>query len=385
MDSNLFANILCQRGVRNKDISLLKLYAGEQNDPDSWKKLFLQIDFEHEPYPFNMALSRLGAKYGWDFFPNDLIPRLKGISLKENSKTVYLLSKCLRLFVLLNEKQIDFVVLKDSALKLFWLKDVVRRLTDVDILVSEGDFACFSSLAPECRVKIQKGVIEGLSSAGYEICGEGLLDVHCHIYRNNIPIKDNFEFQMEDSVAIQKGNTKLFVPNVENVYLQLLINGMDKLVSTTSPYFDLFYIFDLIDLQNRYQIKYEKLIELVKDYNLHTKYLISVKFLDYVLPGYFSREISCSDELGIKERAWNKWKSQVEHMFYWKQKEQNTGMLGGISQSLRYYYTIANVLYLVDCPQYSRPYFFLKMLIYKYVLKSIGDIIVFFMNYYRRI
>lgn len=382
--SETFDYLLYRRGVRKKDISLLRMYSGDTVDPDLWEKQFRMTVFEREPYPYNMVLARLSAKFGWDKVPAKIAPRLRGISLRENSRTVFKLARCLKYFERLNAEKIGFVVLKGGALKLGLLDDAVRRMDDIDIRVTDSDYHRANEIAQSCGFKKAHTVDTAPHSADYEYDGEGILDIHRRTFKNNFLTKEPYEKLADGSEKVIKGRAEILVPDAENVFLQVLINGLDNLTANVEPNYNPFFIADLIDMKTRCTMNMEKLARLVYTYHLETKYSVAVRLMEHILPGFFAEEAELAGQLKVRKSDVKRWFHQAPRMIRLGERKEPRALPAKMCRSFLKNWLRADLIYLTNYSPAVRPWFFLRFLHQRFVMRRPEDLLALLRDYKRR-
>lgn len=373
MSDEFYSRILLMRGVKKRDLSILRYYSGLNDNSAGLEKLFEgqlpQTQSVHEA----VSLYKLGQKYGWKGIPEETSASYKSFCQRENLRTTWIVLQCMRFFKRLNEESIPFVVLKGGALKICYLDKLVRKMSDLDICVPDEYYNRCNEVAAEMGFERKVEDRTEQHSVDYLLDGQSLLDIHRRVYKSNVLRTEDWEsLTMESRICIN-GGAQIQVPCLENVFLHILINGLDNLVVDIGDEYNPFFVIDLIELKQQYNLNYDRLAQLIKNFRLENKFCSAVKLMNAMLPDYFSDETLLAESLSQNTARTLLWQDQVLKLLSLGNKCTDTSFFSRLLWSVRYNWLFSCVMYLTEIPKHLRFWYFLKVLKVKYSVNSVSS------------
>src|SRR5690606_33528897 len=96
-----------------------------------------------------LMLAHLGYKVEWSGFSEEVIPQLKGIYRYYQVQNAILLQKLFQFTKKLNQDHISPLLLKGSAMRLYYASGVSRMMADVDLAFEDTEYEKALSSAEE--------------------------------------------------------------------------------------------------------------------------------------------------------------------------------------------------------------------------------------------
>lgn len=124
---------------REKEL-LRMLFREEPCSKDGISVLFRDFDMDHEKMEYLLMLALLGYKKGWQYFPDEVKPRLEGVYKSARIRNIYGIPWLRDKLVLLKKQGVPVMFLKGMAMRAFFAPDIPRQMSDFDLAVPEDRF-----------------------------------------------------------------------------------------------------------------------------------------------------------------------------------------------------------------------------------------------------
>ena len=280
-------------GVRNKDVTLIRLYASEKQDGDAWSSFFGSLQPATEPYAFNYMLSRLGARFNWNLVPSEYAPMLMGLRRKFVAKNAVLLARALGFIGKLSACEVPVMVVRGGALRMSLLPDEPQKMTDVDIIVPRDLYddccALMESYGYECPDFVSH-------SADFKDKGKSCVDVHFCMFKSNVLHGEPQATMLARFSKVNRGGVEFYVPSPEDAFLNIMVNAVDNFMSLDASKGPLTWLADCIDLSERYELDYSSMIKHACEYGVESQMRVALALMKRFLPDSFSQLHSLGDE-----------------------------------------------------------------------------------------
>ena len=168
--------------LTSRERCLLSLLLGEKLKAKDMDLLMSGADIDRENQNWLLMLSRVGYMQGWDLFPKEIIPRLKGIhryaQVHNTMRIPWLMDKIRTL----RHANIPVMLIKGLALRFYYSVGMPRVMGDYDIAVPEE---CF-----EKAMSLLQGLNYNASTNKYSYHGHIVennwkLEIHRWIFKHN--------------------------------------------------------------------------------------------------------------------------------------------------------------------------------------------------------
>ena len=126
--------------LNERERCLLPLLLGGTVSAQDMRTLTEGLDIDHTGQEYLFGLARLGCRWGWEMFPPEMVPRLKGIHRYHQASNTLAFPWLLEKIRVLGDAGIPVLLLKGLAIRFFYDPGVPRIMCDYDIAVPGDRF-----------------------------------------------------------------------------------------------------------------------------------------------------------------------------------------------------------------------------------------------------
>ena len=128
--------------IREQDKLLLRfLFSEAPYSSEELNFLLDGLDIDQEQSEYLLLLAHLGMRFHWQFFPEEIRPRLEGIYRAARLRNIYGIPWLKEQIHALHAAGIPVMFLKGMAMRTYYAPGVARQMSDYDFAVPEERFA----------------------------------------------------------------------------------------------------------------------------------------------------------------------------------------------------------------------------------------------------
>lgn len=173
------------------------------------------LDVDTESSDYMLMLSYLGISNGWKWFPEEIIPRLKGLHRYYQARNVMGIKGLLAQLDLLLKAGIPVMLIKGMAIRYHYAVGVPRIMSDMDLLVPEEQFERAVSLL--CANGAERGLVTQYSI--HILNGISSIDLHRWFFKH---CKNGLKNVWERAIPIDFYGRRIYVPSPEDMFVHQL-------------------------------------------------------------------------------------------------------------------------------------------------------------------
>lgn len=220
----------------SKNILLIKkLYEGNLSKDDV-DFLIKGLNLDTGDFQYMTLLAQLGSKEGWQYFPEKMVPRLKGFLRYFQVQNLFEKTKIVPFFKLLNDNGIDILLIKDAAVKEYYSSKNLKMMYNFEMAVDKKNFNKTIKLIKYTDFK--KVHIDS-SKAIYNYTDDKRLNIIIHCMNDSDIFNNAINHQMMsvpvkivnryDFILSNLNLSALFLPNFENLWFtrNFILNFLD--------------------------------------------------------------------------------------------------------------------------------------------------------------
>ena len=244
-----FEQTLIRESLTQRDKALmLALFFGESGE-QNMRTIFEDLDLDTESIVFQLALSMLGFQSGWESFPPEVIPRVKGLHRYYQVDCAMKFSWLSGILHALDQAGIPAMLVKGGAMYVHYRKGSPRLMDDFDLAVPEKDFERAAEMIRHLGCK-QVGSSAWAVTFQEKVFGRtGYIDLHRRAFKNNEASDARL---WENAVQAEFQGTKVLVPAPEDMLLHLLDNQIRNLLYNEYPERRIKWVFDCLTLREAF-------------------------------------------------------------------------------------------------------------------------------------
>lgn len=244
---------LTDNTLTERDKAFIRHFFVDPQNPVYTRNLFAGLTLDNlseEPVFFRVMLAGLGHDRGWDGFPEEFLPRFKGIydhfSTDNEMKFTWLCS----ILRPLADSGIPVMLIKGAAMYAFYRRGMPRIMDDYDVAVPEADFARAAELLREAGFGYA-GTAPWSETFTASVNGKQTkIDLHKHIFKN---AETADRHVWENALQTEAGGIKIMVPAPADMCLHLLDTEMRNYLYNEHPERRVKWIADWCMLRDRYE------------------------------------------------------------------------------------------------------------------------------------
>ena len=215
--------------LTSREKCLLSLLLGEKLEAKDMELIMSGADIDHENQNFLLMLSRVGYMQGWDLFPKEIIPRLKGIhkyaQIQNTIHVPWLMGKIRTL----RRAGIPVMLIKGLALRFYYSVGMPRVMGDYDIAVPEESY--------EMAMTVLQGTDDVYKGTPYshhgEVVSDGFkLEIHRWIFKHHGEKGTDI---WERAVYFDLYGEKVCVPCPEDMFIHQMDNRCGDMFENIFP------------------------------------------------------------------------------------------------------------------------------------------------------
>lgn len=198
-----------------KEKCLIDFLFGEKYKEDIIRTFFDELDINTANQNYILQLSCLGYLNNWKFFPQEMIPRLKGIHRYYQVLNANGIPWLIQQIRILSDAGISVMLVKGLAMRAYYAPDTPRIMWDYDIAVPEAQYR--KSVDLLCGAG---GVIRGECLHSSAITnGKDEIDLHRWVFKANEEKETDF---WERAVHFNFHGVEVCVPSPVDMFIHQL-------------------------------------------------------------------------------------------------------------------------------------------------------------------
>ncbi len=304
-------NKLLDNFISKKEQLLISLLLNNNINNNQITEIFKNLDINNSNHQFLLMLSYLGQKTDWQNFPKEVIPRLKGVQkyylTSLSSKLPWFINQIIKL----NKNDIPILLIKDTAMKAYFAKDIPRIIRNFDIIIPEEKY----NIALDLLIS-QKNNINNQKN-NFSIFNEKY-NVKINIYNNIFKANEKNTNLLESPKTINFFDTKVKILSSYDMLIHILDNQSRNIFSNEELIARIRWIYDCITIIkniDNFSIKY--LINRSKELNCTNRVRLTLIILNKYIPKIIKEE-DIDKYLPINNE-YKKWlKSAFKYLEYYK-------------------------------------------------------------------
>lgn len=316
--------------LSQKEEYLLKLYVSKTVTKDEICRLLNDFDYniEKEELPFNLLLAHLFQNNPHIEMPKDIEPRLKGVLRWFQYRNISLLSVLKQLIAELNKKDIPVLLMKGSAMKVLE-PDKSRMMADVDCAVSIENFDTAIKISEQTGFKIS-----GIYKHDIEVRKNNIqkIDIHKKIVKSDTDTRITDKKIFERAKQYNFYDSKVFIPDAEDMIFLLLANGYENIIYSQSFYKNVTWLLDTVYiLKNNTNIDWNLVVANADETGTLAQIKIMLEMINRFFPDTVPNNIISSITISKQENKFFQSYTK-KHLFFNKAqqlKEQVRRMVKG--------------------------------------------------------
>ncbi len=269
--------------LSKKEEYLLKLYISETVTKDEVYYLFNNLDYniEKETLSFNFLLANLFQNNPHIEIPKDIEPRLKGVLKWFRYRNILLMSGLKQLTVALNNNDIPVLFIKGAAMRILE-PNRLRIMADVDCTVDADNF--------NKTIKVSESLgfnVNAVCDYATEIKRDSIqkIDIHKNFIKNYKNTGKTGKKIFERAKQLDFYNSKIFIPNNEDMIFLLLINGYENIICSQDFYRTVSWLLDIIYIvKNNREINWQLVVFNAEETETLAQIKIMFEMVNYFLP-----------------------------------------------------------------------------------------------------
>lgn len=190
------------------------LFEGEITQDDI-KVLTDGMDVDTASSNYMLMLAYLGHRKGWKYFPDEMIPRFKGLYRYYHVRNSLGIPGLVKQVQALSQMGIPVMLIKGMAMKAYYAPNVPRLMADMDILVPEEKFGLAKSVLKAMGATIAHEEIHSI----HVLNGTASLDLHKWFFKTN---GEKGTDLWERAIKINYQGVEVFVPSPEDMFIHIL-------------------------------------------------------------------------------------------------------------------------------------------------------------------
>ena len=205
--------------LEDREKQLLRmLFREEPCSKDNISVLFRDFEIDNEKMEYLLMLALLGYKIGWQYFPDEVKPRLEGVYKATRIRNIYGVPWLRDKLVLLKKQGIPVMFLKGMAMRAFFAPDIPRQMSDFDFAVPEDRFQEAKEILLTSGESSRAGAV---SLHAIHIIEEQrkAIDLHQWVFKTH---GDKRAAIWEKSIATDFGGTDIRVLNPVDMFIHIV-------------------------------------------------------------------------------------------------------------------------------------------------------------------
>ena len=224
--------------LTSRERCLLSLLLGEKLKAKDMDLLMSGADIDLENQNWLLMLSRVGYMQGWDLFPKEIIPRLKGIHRYAQVHNTIRIPWLMDKIHTLRHANIPVMLIKGLALRFYYSAGMPRVMGDYDIAVPEESY--------EMAMTVLQGtddVYKGTPNSYHgQVIGDGRrLEIHRWIFKHHGEKGTDI---WERAVYFDLYGEKVCVPCPEDMFIHQMDNRCRDMFEDIFPNRKINWLYD---------------------------------------------------------------------------------------------------------------------------------------------
>ena len=212
---------LIHQALNEREHRILRFLFAVQPDEQEVSEALAGLDPDTEDISFLLLLAIFGYACGWKGFPEEIIPRLKGIHRYYQVDNAFKFTWLSGVLDALEKAGIAVLLIKGGAMYVHYRQSSPRLMSDFDIAVAAEDFE------KACALLESLGCTKGNTaawSAEYKRDEYGRtvhVDLHCRVFKNSETA--DALVQARSVQTVFRGR-KVLVPSAQDMFIHLMDN-----------------------------------------------------------------------------------------------------------------------------------------------------------------
>ncbi|MBR0479003.1 MAG: nucleotidyltransferase family protein [Solobacterium sp.] len=214
-------NKIIHEALNEREQKVLRLVFSDEQDEKEIRNVLTGLDPDTEDISFLLMLAILGYTCSWKGFPEELVPRLKGIHRYYQVDNVMKFTWLCGILDRLEKAGIPGMLIKGGAMYVHYRQSSPRIMSDFDVVVPVDRFR------EACALMESYGCTKGNTAAWAaeykaEVHGRtAWLDLHCRMFKNGETADEGVR---ERAVQTEFRGKKVRIPSVEDMFIHLMDN-----------------------------------------------------------------------------------------------------------------------------------------------------------------
>lgn len=264
--------------LNKKEKNILNLLVNKSLSKKQKLKLlnsFKNLDIDNEDSQLLLLLSIYCYNSNVNLFDKSIQKRLNGLHRFYQVKNATLMPDFLDYLEKLNNKDIEVMLIKGSAMKLYYNVDEPRMMSDIDIFVKKEqyDLACEiakDNFVIECEAPHSLDMRKGMTK----------VDLHMDPLKIN---NDKTSKMWERKIEIKYKNYKIFIPSIEDMLIIQIMHEFLNLFENQDRTRRLKWFYDILILINN--VDFKRFCDIVKELDLEYPIKIMLEVIEFDFPG----------------------------------------------------------------------------------------------------
>lgn len=296
--------------IDDKEICLLKTLFGERATKETIEYLTEGINVDTENVNYMLMLSSLGFRDGWEYFPERIVPRIKGLHKFYQVRTASKIPWLLQQMDKLDAAGVEYMFIKGIAMYSHYAPNRPRLMGDFDLFADASD-----------REKVLQCLLcEGMTVTNEEKKeltfvpkdngGKKLaLDVNFYPLRK-FNSKELFPKMWNEGTLISFYGHRVKVPSYRDMFINTLCNRFHNYSRNESPLRRMKWLYDCACVaeqaaQNTNRLKASDILKRSDEIGSRYAVMVLLPMFNQIFPDYIENDVS--EYSGRDSKQYMKW------------------------------------------------------------------------------